>query len=378
MQQYFIKNKIITYHTTINKIITYQKKIILIFCLILFSCKKNAVETPLDTASDFVSALDISNYPEIATYNQNFYDKNGNKNDFIAIIKESGINTIRLRLWVNPSDGHSGFEEVKQFAQSLKTKGFKIWLTLHYSDTWADPSQQITPIAWQGLPFNAIKENVEIYTKKVVTEINPDFIQIGNEINVGFLHPYGHITQNYANFITLMTNAIKMVRTNSTKAKIIIHFAGINASDWFFEKVKDLDYDIIGLSYYPIWHEKSLINLKNKLVFLGNTYNKNVIIAETSYPFTLNWNDWTNNVVGFNEQLILPDYPSTPEGQRNFLKNMLTMSKETPKCIGLCYWGGELIAWKGNQSSEGSSWENQALFDFQNKALPALEEFKKN
>lgn len=324
----------------------------------------------------FISAVDISKYPEISNTNQIFYDLDENQKDFLTILKEKGINTIRLRLWVNPVNEHSGFNEVKQFSQSLKTHGFKTWLTLHYSDSWADPGQQNPPTQWQGISFSALKDSVYNYTKKVMQDMQPDYIQIGNEINTGILHPYGDLATNHQNFIELVQQGSLAVRERSMDCKIILHYAGIEHADWFFTQVNQIDYDIIGLSYYPIWHGKSLTALKTRMQELSNIHNKKILIAETAYPFTLEWNDWTNNIVGLDEQLILPEYPATPEGQRNFIRQIKTLTKELENGIGFCYWGAELIAWKGNQSTDASPWENQALFDFNNKALSVLNEFE--
>ncbi len=351
---------------------------ILITFLIFISCDNDDVNVPSseNENSTFISAVDISSYPEISNSNPTFYDLEGNQNNLLTILEDNGVNTVRLRLWVNPSNEHSGFNEVKQFSETLKTNGFRTWLTLHYSDTWADPSQQVTPAQWEGLEYTQLKDSVYNYTEKVMTEIQPDYIQIGNEINSGFLHPYGHISNNYQQFKELMDTAISAVRVNESDTKIIIHFAGIEGSNWFFNQVSFLDYDIIGLSYYPIWHGKSLNTLKTTMHDLSSSYNKNIIIAETAYPFTLEWNDWTNNIVGSESQLILPEYPATLEGQLNFVKSIKEITQELEKGIGFCYWGAELIAWKGNQSTDASPWENQALFDFENNALPALIEFK--
>ena len=343
----------------------------------LVSCKKEEVATGSANGNGFfVSAVDISSYSEILLSNPTFYDLEQGRKDFLLILKENGVNTIRLKLWVNPSSSHSGFNEVEEFTQSLKDKGFKIWLTVHYSDTWADPGKQQIPEMWQGLNFSTLKDSVYNYTKKVVTQINPDYVQIGNEINSGFLHPYGNINTSYQNFIDLVKTGVLAVRQNSTDCKIILHFAGLQNSEWFFDQIKAIDYDIIGLSYYPIWHGKSLVDLKSIMQQLSTTHQKKIMIAETAYPFTLCWNDWTNNIVGQNNQLILPEYPATPEGQRNFIKQIRSAVKGVSGGIGFCYWGGELIAWNGSQSVKGSTWENQALFDFSNKALPVLIEFK--
>lgn len=344
-----------------------------IIFLFFISCTKDENSSPV--TKDFVSAVDISQYPEIASSNISFKDFNGNQKDLLDLLKENGVNTIRLRLWVNPVDEHSGFEEVKQFSQVLKLKGFKTWLTVHYSDTWADPANQQMPSQWEGLSYTSLKDSVYNYTKKVVNQINPDYIQIGNEINSGFLHPTGKIN-NQDNFLDLIKTGCLAVRQNSSNCKIILHYAGIQNSDSFFNIVKYVDYDIIGLSYYPIWHGKSITQLKQKIQELGKNYNKSILIAETAYSFTLDWNDWTNNVVGQNSQLILPDYPATNEGQKKFIHDIKSIMKEAENGIGFCYWGAELIAWKGNQATNASPWENQAIFDFNNKALPVLSEFK--
>lgn len=351
--------------------------IITIFLFVL-ACNKRDINPSTDEQTKFISAVDISHYPEIKISNPTFYDTDGVSKDFISILKSKGINTVRLRLWVNPANGHSGFNEVKQFSETLKANGFRIWLALHYSDTWADPGQQQPPNAWQHIEYAALKDSVYTYTKKVMTQIQPDYIQIGNEINSGFLHPYGDLTGNRTRFIELLQKGILAVREKSDSTKIIIHFAGIQAAEWFFSNLTMLDYDIIGLSYYPIWHGKSLNNLKNIMVSLSQTYKKDILIAETAYPFTLQWNDWTNNIVGLENQLILPEFPATATGQKDFVKSIIQLTKDIPnkKGIGFCYWGAESIAWKGPQATNASSWENQALFDFQNKALPVIEEFK--
>jgi len=118
--------------------------------------------------------------------------------------------------------------------------------------------------------------------------------------------------------------------------------------------------------------------LEDQLSSLSENFGKEILIAETAYPFTLGWNDWTNNIVGLDEHLILPDYPATPEGQRSFLRDLKTLVLEVSNGIGFCYWGAELIAWDGETSTNGSPWENQALFDFNNVELPVLQEFNLN
>lgn len=345
--------------------------------LVIFSCEKSQISQPdsLIKNTEFISAVDISTYPEISGFDPVFYDLNGEPQKFLSILKENGVNTIRLRLWVNPKNNHSGLSEVRQFSKTLRDKGFKIWLTLHYSDTWADPGHQEIPLQWQGKGFPALKDSLYAYTEKVIRTISPEYIQIGNEINSGLLHPYGDISQNLEQFKELMKSGIAAVRKNSADTEIILHFAGIEGSDWFFDQVRRLDYDIIGISYYPVWHGKSLDHLHTHLNLLSETKGKKIVIAETAYPFTLSWNDWTNNIVGLEEQLILPEFPATANGQKAFIRALKQIIQEIEKGVGFCYWGAELIAWKGNQAKDGSDWENQALFDFQNRSLPVLLEF---
>ncbi len=349
---------------------------ILIAFLILFSCNKDDVDSSHENEhSTRISAVDISSYPEISNSNPSFFDLDGNQSDFIRILKNNDVNTVRLRLWVNPGNEHCGFNEVKSFSETLKNEGFKIWLTIHYSDTWADPAHQETPTQWQGIGFEQLKDSVYFYTKDIVTQIQPEYIQIGNEINTGFLHPEGHISNEFPKFKQLMDTAIVAVRTHGNDAKIILHFAGIDGAEWFYNQVSVLDYDIIGLSYYPIWHGTSLDDLQSCMQNLSQTHHKDILIAETAYPFTLDWNDWTNNIVGLDEHLILPQYPATPEGQRDFIRAIKTITNEVENGLGFCYWGAELISWNGEQATDGSPWENQALFDFSNRALPVLNEF---
>jgi len=360
-----------------------MKKLFFLFILLVFiaACSKdddtpkNPEPTPPVSEEGLpVRAVDISAFPEINAAGTIFYNAAGQKEDFLHILKASGINTVRLRLWVDPTQGHSGFEEVKLFSQTLRNKGFALWLTLHYSNSWADPGNQTKPEAWKDLSFDALKKQVHDYTVMISEEIKPEYIQIGNEINSGILFPEGNISKNPNQFLELVAAGVTAVRETNPDSKIIVHFAGLDNADWFFGQVAGIDYDIIGLSYYPIWHGKDLDQLENRINSLASKYNRQVVIAETAYPFTLDYNDWTNNIVGLNEHLIA-GYAASAQGQKEYLETIIQMLKESDAAIGFSYWGTELVAWNGAESTQGSPWENQALFDFNNKALPALEVF---
>lgn len=339
--------------------------------LVMVSCSKEEETTNKLT---FIKAADMSYLPLIESEGTVFYNNQLVAEDALQTLKKSGCNTIRIRLWHSPSDDHSGFNEVKLLAQRVKSLGMKVWLTVHYSDTWADPGQQSKPSAWNNLSFNQLKSQFEQYTQQIVTQIHPDIIQIGNEINNGFVFPEGNLTNNESQFLSLLASASTVIRAQSPSTKIMLHYAGIQGASWFFSKTMAIDYDYIGLSYYPVWHGTDLNLLQQTLTSLGQTYSKKVLIAETSYPFTLGWNDWTNNVLGQTNQLH-PNYPATLDGQKNFLEQIKTTIQQTPNGVGFCYWGAEWIAFRGTQASNGSSWENQALWDFNHKAVPAMAVF---
>ncbi|HLP92490.1 MAG TPA: glycosyl hydrolase 53 family protein [Saprospiraceae bacterium] len=352
---------------------------VLFLLSLLFSCSKaeSPTPTPPETPRDPVSAVDLSGLPEIEQSGAQYFTGSGFPQDALTQLKNSGVNTIRLRLWVNPANEHSGLQEVKIFSQRIKNAGLKTWITLHYSDTWADPGKQQKPAQWTGIPFNALVDSVKTYTSLVMTALQPDIVQIGNEINAGLLFPEGNINNNYTQFRSLMTAGIEAVRQAAPNAEIMIHYAGISNANWFFNQVKGLDYDLMGISYYPVWHGKDLEEAKTILNNISQAQKKDIILAETAYPFTLEWADWTNNIVGQEDQLILPQYPATADGQKKFMQKIKTMMvDELARGAGFCYWGGELIAWKGNQASDASPWENQALFDFNHKALPVLDAFR--
>jgi arabinogalactan endo-1,4-beta-galactosidase len=337
----------------------------------------DATPEPPEEPKASISAVDLSSLPEIEQSGAGYFTAGGIQQDVISQLKNSGVNTIRIRLWVNPSGGHSGLEEVSTFSQRIKNAGLKTWITLHYSDTWADPGKQQKPAQWTGIGFPALLDSVKTYTHRVMTTLQPDIVQIGNEINAGFLFPEGNINTNYSQFRSLLSAGIASVRLAAPNAKIMIHFAGLSNSHWFFNQVKGLDYDLMGVSYYPVFHGKDLADLKTVLNNISQAQQKDLVIAETAYPFTLAWDDWTNNIVGLEDQLILPGYPATPDGQKKFMQKINSMlTEEIPLGLGFCYWGGELIAWKGDQATDASPWENQALFDFDHKALPVLDAFR--
>jgi len=181
-----------------------------------------------------------------------------------------------------------------------------------------------------------------------------------------------------ADFILLLKSGVKAARDYSPAIKVILHYAGLTGSTWFFGMLQKnaVDYDIMDLSYYPVWHGTDVKLLQSALQEPVSLTSKEVMVVETAYPFTLEWNDHTNNVVGTDSQLV-SGYPASRAGQLDFISTLKKSLIQTPKGVGFCYWGGEWVAYKGMQATDGSTWENQALFDFNNLALPAMQVFDK-
>jgi arabinogalactan endo-1,4-beta-galactosidase len=351
----------------------YSKLRFFVFLILLLftSCKDNTENPPQGQENIELKGADISFLPQIRQSSMKFHNRMDQEEDMLKTLQKSGFNLIRLRLWKNPKEEGSDFKNVKLLSNECKKLGLKVLLTVHFSDDWADPSKQDKPAQWQNISTNQLSDSIRQYTKKIMSEINPDFIQIGNEINNGFLWPDGNIT-NVKSMKSLLNAAIKSVRETSKTTKIILHFAGYDHATAFYSNISDVDYDLIGLSYYPFWHGKELNVLNDSLNYLSDHFQKKIIIVETAYPFTLGWNDWTHNVLGLENQLI-NDFPATPEGQKNYMVELSEILKNVDGCLGFCYWGGEWVSYKGKTATNGSSWENQAFWDFNNKALPILE-----
>ena len=345
--------------------------------LVLLGCGSKSnnpePEPPSPAPVEDIFGADLSSLPMIEGKGVVYYNMTGEAEDVLSTMKNAGIEIIRIRLWKDPETTHSSFAEVLDFSQRIKSMGLKTWLTVHYSDTWADPGNQKKPSKWNNIDFESLKDSIYNYTRQIVVEMQPDILQIGNEINSGFIHPDGKISTNKSQFLELLSEASRAVRESDSNTRVMIHYAGYQGADEFFNKLKSIDYDLIGISYYPSWHGKDIIEMKNSLNSLRSSYGKNVMIAETAYPFTLDWNDWTNNIIGLEDHLILPDYPATPAGQKEFIAKLNNLVTGSNSITGMCYWGGELVAFDGPESKEGSPWENLALYDFNNYAQEVME-----
>ncbi|MHA2294698.1 MAG: glycoside hydrolase family 53 protein [Candidatus Hodarchaeales archaeon] len=336
----------------------------------------------------FTCGVDISALPEIEDNGGKYY-VNGTKNDPLQIFKDQGINYARLRLWKEPVNEYCNLEKTISLAQRVRNKGLKLLLNFHYSDTWADPGHQLKPVSWNGLSFDELRIEVYNYTKEVISTLKnndglPSMVQIGNEISTGMLWDDGRVggehNNNWFNFTVLLKAGISGVQdslTEGEEVKIMIHIdrGGDNeGSKWFIDNLLyyGVDFDIIGLSYYPWWHG-TLEDLENNINDLSERYGKEIIIVETAYPWTLDYFDLENNIVGLEEQLH-EGYPATIEGQEKYLEQLINIIKgvQNSKGMGMFYWAPEWIS----LPSLTSPWENVALFDFNGNVLDSLSAFR--
>jgi beta-galactosidase len=245
-----------------------------------------------------ILGADISFLPELEDRGMKFYD-NGQQKDAIEILKDHGFNYIRLRIFNNPSTekgyspgkGFCDLEHTLKMAARVKKAGMKLLLDFHYSDYWADPQQQYKPSAWIGLDFNQLQSALKDYTKMVLMALKqqgtlPEMVQIGNEINHGFVWPEGHIN-NPDSLASLIKAGIAGVKEVDPSIIIMLHIAlgGQNAESVFWLDnmfARGVDCDIIGLSYYPRWHG-TLDDLTYNLNDLIRRYNKYVNVVEYSH-----------------------------------------------------------------------------------------------
>jgi arabinogalactan endo-1,4-beta-galactosidase len=311
----------------------------------------------------------------------------------LAILADGGLNALRLRVWVDPADGYHDRDELLGMARRAKRRGLGVLVDLHYSDFWADPGRQMKPAAWVGYSTAELARAVYDHTFDVCSSLvaqgtPPDIVQLGNELDSGMLWPDGHTWDppNWQNLGDYLAAGASAIEACSPRTRIMLHLA--NGGDnglyrWWFDNITEqgVPFDIIGASFYPYWHG-SLGDLQRNLNDISARYGKDVVVVETAYPFTLGGVDAAPNLIGLPEQLA-PGYAATPEGQAAFVRDLLAIVRAVPNAHGLgaFYWDATWTAVSGNgwdptEPTSGNSWENQALFDFEGKALPALSAFR--
>lgn len=356
------------------------------------SCKNpDETQKSLQECALAYKGADISYYDQLRDLGAT-YRKDGKDVDLLDILKSSGVNCLRLRLWVNPEDGYCGTARSLEIAKQIKTKGFRLLLDFHYSDTFTDPEHQTIPAAWKDLTAEQLYQKVYSYTKETLSTfknngVTPDMVQIGNEINAGILWPYGKYWEDeagnkkpddFTNMFAFLNSGIRAAREVCPKAKIMLHSATGHSkgdSEWLFGEFEKaaLDYDMIGLSFYTYVEAAagktpSLEGLKSTLTALQK-FQKEVVVVETYYPWTLEWNDEAHNTCGSSS--VIQKFPATKQGQKSYLKE-LCQTVSACNGTGVFWWEPESISVQGFENNL----ENACWFDFEGNYLGTGDAFK--
>lgn len=355
-----------------------SKLAILIFTVAIFV-------TAAQGQTNFLAAADFSDLAFFESRGVTYKDA-GVVTDGIQILKNHGINCVRLRLWTSsatqaaadPYNYGNNLAYTVPLAVRVKNAGLLFSLDFHYSDTWADPGHQAIPEAWTNLNFAQLVAQMRTYNSNTIASFAtagamPDFVQVGNEITSGMLFPYGQVSGTggtpWSQLAQLMNSAIQGIHDavnalGASMPKIIVHIdrgGDWATTEWFFDNLnaQGVPFDIIGESYYPFFHGP-LTNLNTCLSNAAVRYSKPIIVAEDAFPWTNTMTSWTNSLYGF---------APTVSGQISFLAALAKVVKSVPKHLGagVFYWGAEYQASTGvNEAGFNTS----SFFDTQGNLLP--------
>lgn len=358
---------------------------------------------------DFIMGADVSMLKEMQDNGARFF-VNGVPEEALQILRDHGVNWIRLRLWNDPTDakgqpmggGDNDLKTTAAIASRAKAMGFRFLLDFHYSDWWADPGKQNMPKAWVGMNLGELQTALYDYTSGAIKTLAkagamPDMVQIGNEINGGMMWPVGALYAQgdaqiggYDALGALLKAGVKAVRDADpngadpkTRARIVIHLAnggdnGLYRTVFDALTARGVDFDVIGLSYYSYWHG-ALASLQANMNDISQRYHKDVAVVETAYAYTLADTDLTTNLFGSN-QVKDGGYLPTVQGQATSVHDVMAAVAQVPdgKGLGVFYWEPDWYALKGAgwQTGAGDEWDNQAMFDGQGEALSSMYVFR--
>ncbi len=315
------------------------------------------------------------------------YRAAGTVQDPYALFKAHGFNLVRVRLWNNPDWSHySNLADVEKTIRRAKAAGMQVLLDFHYSDTWADGEKQIIPKAWAGIKdTGALSKSLYQFTYDTLATLDskglmPEVVQVGNETNSALLGSKKGEPIDWTRNAALFNAGIKAVHDAGAKSsispRVMLHIAQPEHAEPWFDAATQAGvkgYDIIGLSYYTKWSNRSIPELGWTIRKLRSTYGKDVMVVETAYPWTLENADSMPNQLG--QDSLIPGYPASPVGQAKYLVD-LTQTVMDSGGDGVVYWEP---AWVSTHCrtpwGEGSGWDNATFFDFHrgDTALPGLD-----
>lgn len=355
---------------------------------VLFIIGCALLNSPARADTNFLAGADFSLLKYFESLGAH-YKEGGQVQDALQIIKNHGINCVRLRLFTssnaqalaNPYNYINNLNYTVPLAVRVKNAGLLFCLDFHYSDTWADPGHQAIPNAWTNLDFTSLVQQMRSYNSNAIAIFAaagamPDYVQVGNEITGGMLWPFGKVNA-YASGGTqwnqlgqLMNAAIQgiedaTIATGSKMPRIIVHID--RGGDWtttmkFFDNLnaQQVPYDLIGESYYPFF-QGDPANLSICLSNAAVRYGKPVLVAETAFPWNNSVTSWQNQLYGF-----VP----TIDGQVGSIAKLAGIVKSVPNQLGagVLYWGAEYQPGGGN-----SDYNNSSFWDYNGNALPVVD-----
>lgn len=380
--------------------------VIILFITIGFTaCKEDEKSLHTNDAKHtFTFGADLSYVNQILDFG-GAYRKEGQVTDPYAIFKSYGTELIRFRLWHTPSwtkdiygahgaQMYSDLADVAKGIRRAREEGMAVLLDIHYSDTWADPGKQTAPLAWRNITdLPVLTDSVYQYTFNVLSYLGseglmPEIVQIGNEINCGMFFteagpdfPGCNACEGeWKHLGEVINSGIRAVRKVSesvnTDTKVALHVADPKNVEWWFDNILSngdvTDFDIIGFSYYPLWHTTVPFDKIGETIGkFTHKYQKPVMILETAYPWTTESNDDYTNLFG--SQPPVTGYPFTPRGQYDLMKALTQMVMEGGGA-GLIYWApGWITSSMKTQWGSGSSFENATFFDFEGNTLKGID-----
>ncbi|WP_167958472.1 glycosyl hydrolase 53 family protein [Anaerosporobacter faecicola] len=334
--------------------------------------------------AEFYKGMDISGLPELEAEAVKMKDLDGTVMEPFELITKYGVNAIRLRLWNNPeyveeAKGFCNLTHTIAMAKRIKAHHLNFMLDFHYSDFWADPGKQVKPKDWENLSFDELEEAVYTYTRDTLLalqaeDVLPDIVQIGNEIRSGLLFPEGELP-DYEHMVRLVNAGIRGARSvaDAETMKVMIHLDQggrfFYLKEWFDKSIETglLDFDIIGLSYYPFWHG-TFHDLQQSLMNLIHTYQKPIMVVETAHA-------WRKSSTGFidESQEKIAGIAATPEGQQKVLDLVMNIVASIPGQMGcgVYYWEPLCIPVPG----EGGWSDNMGLLNEEGRILPGIKSF---
>ena len=328
-----------------------------------------------DLSEDFIMGLDISSVISEFNSGVTYQDFDGNVidniSDFCKFLKDDcGITNIRVRVWNDPYDsegngyggGDNDVETAVKIAEGCADAGLKMLVDFHYSDFWADPSKQQPPKAWEDYGLEEKEEAIRTFTtdsleKIAATGAEIDMVQVGNETTNSFV---GETGTNYADMCTLFNAGAKAIRDFDKNIRIVIHFTNPERTNQLVNWAERLqnnnvDYDILATSYYPYWHG-TLENLKSQFQTVREEYGKDVMVAETSYAYTLNDTDGHDNTVRVGQNDNVTSYEFSEQGQADCIRDIIAAVSEAGG-LGVYYWEPAWITVGDTTGLEGDAYD---------------------